>query len=43
MLNNVALGNTGYGLFAPAAFDGGGNVARDNGAGNCVGLTCAPY
>ncbi|RKH91136.1 right-handed parallel beta-helix repeat-containing protein [Corallococcus sp. AB045] len=43
VLNNVALGNTGFGLFAPTAFDGGGNVARDNGAGNCVGLVCAPY
>ncbi|WP_375745224.1 right-handed parallel beta-helix repeat-containing protein [Corallococcus interemptor] len=41
--SNVALGNTGYGLFAPTAFDGGGNVARDNGAGNCVGLVCASH
>ncbi|MBZ4332763.1 right-handed parallel beta-helix repeat-containing protein [Corallococcus sp. AS-1-12] len=43
VLGNVALGNTGWGIHAPTAFDGGGNVARNNGAGNCEGVTCAPY
>ncbi|MBN9684426.1 MULTISPECIES: right-handed parallel beta-helix repeat-containing protein [unclassified Corallococcus] len=43
VIGNVAQGNTGWGIHAPTAFDGGGNVARDNGAGNCEGITCAPY
>ncbi|RKG49507.1 right-handed parallel beta-helix repeat-containing protein [Corallococcus sp. AB011P] len=43
VIGNVALGNTGWGIHAPTAHDGGGNVARDNGAGNCEGVTCAPY
>ena len=43
LINNVALGNTGFGIHAPTAFDGGGNVARDNGAGDCVGIVCAPF
>ncbi|RKG62575.1 right-handed parallel beta-helix repeat-containing protein [Corallococcus sp. AB011P] len=43
LIRNVALHNTGFGIYAPTAFDGGGNVARDNGAGNCVGIHCAPY
>ncbi|QAT87983.1 hypothetical protein EJ065_6454 [Corallococcus coralloides] len=38
-ITNVALGNTGFGIHAPAAFDGGGNVARGNGAG----ILRAPY
>ncbi|NNB90224.1 right-handed parallel beta-helix repeat-containing protein [Corallococcus sp. AB032C] len=43
VIGNVALGNTGWGIHAPTAYDGGGNVARDNGAGNCEGILCAPY
>ncbi|NRD59027.1 right-handed parallel beta-helix repeat-containing protein [Corallococcus exiguus] len=43
VIGNVALGNTGWGIHAPTAFDGGGNVARDNGAGDCEGIVCAPY
>ncbi|NPD28232.1 right-handed parallel beta-helix repeat-containing protein [Corallococcus exiguus] len=43
VIGNVALGNTGWGIHAPTAFDGGGNVARNNGAGNCEGILCAPY
>ncbi|WP_341868121.1 right-handed parallel beta-helix repeat-containing protein [Corallococcus carmarthensis] len=43
VLDNVALGNTGFGIYAPTAFDGGGNVARDNAAGGCVGVICSPY
>ncbi|RKI19744.1 right-handed parallel beta-helix repeat-containing protein [Corallococcus sp. AB030] len=43
VLNNVALGNAGFGIYAPTAFDGGGNVARNNTAGNCVGIVCALY
>ncbi len=39
---NVAIGNTGWGLHAQGVIDGGGNVARGNRAGNCVGLLCAP-
>jgi hypothetical protein len=38
---NVALGNTGWGLHVPGVSDGGGNVARDNHAGDCVGVSCA--
>ncbi|NMO18718.1 right-handed parallel beta-helix repeat-containing protein [Pyxidicoccus fallax] len=43
LIGNVALGNTGWGIHAPTANDGGGNVARDNGAGDCVGVVCADY
>lgn len=39
--DNTALRNGDYGIHAPAANDLGGNVARGNGQGNCVGLTCA--
>jgi parallel beta-helix repeat protein len=39
--NNTAVRNGGYGIHAPAANDLGGNVARNNGLGNCVGLTCS--
>ncbi|WP_375765466.1 right-handed parallel beta-helix repeat-containing protein [Archangium gephyra] len=38
---NTAIGNTGWGLHVPGVIDGGGNVARDNGAGNCIGVVCA--
>ncbi|WPB81616.1 right-handed parallel beta-helix repeat-containing protein [Archangium violaceum] len=38
---NVALDNTGWGLHVPGVIDGGGNVARGNGAGNCAGVVCA--
>ncbi len=37
---NTAVRNGGYGIHSPAANDLGGNVARHNGLGNCVGLTC---
>ncbi|RKH64030.1 right-handed parallel beta-helix repeat-containing protein [Corallococcus sp. AB049A] len=40
--NNVCQNNTGWGIHAPTAIDGGGNVARGNGAGGCVGVVCAP-
>ncbi|NOK09540.1 right-handed parallel beta-helix repeat-containing protein [Corallococcus exercitus] len=43
VIHNVALGNTGFGIYAPTAFDGGGNVARNNTAGDCVGITCSMY
>ncbi|MBN8468517.1 right-handed parallel beta-helix repeat-containing protein [Corallococcus exiguus] len=43
IINNLALNNAGFGIYAPTAFDGGGNVARDNTAGNCVGIVCAMY
>ncbi|RKH44012.1 right-handed parallel beta-helix repeat-containing protein [Corallococcus sicarius] len=43
LINNVALGNTGWGIHAPTAFNGGGNVARNNDAGDCFGIVCAPY
>ncbi|WNG38639.1 right-handed parallel beta-helix repeat-containing protein [Archangium violaceum] len=39
--SNVALDNTGWGIYAPGVIDGGGNVARGNGAGDCVGVVCA--
>jgi hypothetical protein len=39
---NVAIGNTGWGLYVPGVIDGGGNVARGNGAGNCEGVICTP-
>jgi hypothetical protein len=38
---NVALDNTGWGLYAPGVRDGGGNVAWGNRAGNCLGVTCS--
>lgn len=40
--SNFCQGNTGWGIHAPTAIDGGGNVARGNGAGGCVGVACAP-
>lgn len=40
--NNVCQRNTGWGIHAPTAIDGGGNVASGNGAGGCVGVVCAP-
>ncbi len=41
--SNSAIGNGGWGIYAPGAVDEGGNVARDNGAaGQCSGVTCAP-
>lgn len=43
VINNVALGNAGFGIYAPTAFDGGGNVARDNAAGDCVGIVCSMF
>ena len=41
--NNLAQGNTGWGIFAPGVTDGGGNVARDNGAGDCEGVVCTAF
>ncbi|RKH63626.1 right-handed parallel beta-helix repeat-containing protein [Corallococcus llansteffanensis] len=41
--DNLALDNTGWGIHAPAAIDGGGNVARGNGAGGCEGVVCTPF
>ena len=38
--DNTAVGNDGWGIHAPDAVDGGGNVARKNLAGNCFGLNC---
>ncbi|MHA7631601.1 right-handed parallel beta-helix repeat-containing protein [Corallococcus sp. M7] len=43
VINNLALNNTGFGIYAPTAFDGGGNVARNNTAGDCVGIVCSPF
>ncbi|QAT85887.1 hypothetical protein EJ065_4334 [Corallococcus coralloides] len=43
VIDNLALNNTGFGIYAPTAFDGGGNVARNNTAGNCVGIVCARH
>ncbi|MBN8227967.1 right-handed parallel beta-helix repeat-containing protein [Corallococcus macrosporus] len=43
LINNVALGNAGVGIDAPTAFNGGGNVARDNAGGDCVGILCSMY
>lgn len=40
---NTAIDNMGWGIFAPGVIDGGGNVARGNGAGNCVGVVCASH
>ncbi|WP_223636028.1 right-handed parallel beta-helix repeat-containing protein [Corallococcus sp. EGB] len=39
--SNLSQGNTGWGIHAPTAVDGGGSVARGNGAGGCVGVVCA--
>jgi len=39
--NNLAVRNGGYGIYAPAANDLGGNRARLNTLGQCVGLVCA--
>jgi len=39
---NVAIGNTGWGLYVPGVTDGGGNVARGNRVGNCAGVVCSP-
>lgn len=33
--------NKGYGIYAPGAVDLGGNSARDNVLGDCVGVVCA--
>ncbi|HYO58409.1 right-handed parallel beta-helix repeat-containing protein [Archangium sp.] len=41
VFRNVAIDNTGWGIHAPGVIDGGGNVARGNDAGNCVGVVCA--
>lgn len=39
---NAAKGNAGYGIEGYGVVDGGGNVAKDNGApGQCLGVTCA--
>jgi hypothetical protein len=40
--DNTAVGNAGWGIYAPGAVDEGGNVARGNGTGQCFGVTCAP-
>lgn len=38
---NVARANRGFGIYAPnGAVDGGGNRARGNGLGRCVGVVC---
>ncbi|MFS0701626.1 NosD domain-containing protein [Cellulomonas sp. 179-A 4D5 NHS] len=40
--NVTAVRNTGWGIYAPAAADGGGNVARGNGnEPQCVGVVCS--
>lgn len=39
--SNVAIGNTGWGIYAPGVTDGGGNIARGNRAGNCTGVVCS--
>ena len=38
---NVAIDNAGWGLQVPGVIDGGGNVARGNDAGDCIGVVCA--
>ncbi|MBE4748429.1 right-handed parallel beta-helix repeat-containing protein [Corallococcus sp. ZKHCc1 1396] len=40
---NVAVRNAGWGVHAPTAHDAGGNVARENGAGGCEGVTCSAF
>jgi hypothetical protein len=40
---NVAIGNAGWGLYAPGVTDGGGNIARGNRAGNCTGVVCSSW
>ncbi|RKH60824.1 right-handed parallel beta-helix repeat-containing protein [Corallococcus aberystwythensis] len=42
LTRNVCQRNTGWGIHAPTAIDGGGNTARGNSAGGCVGVVCAP-
>ncbi|MBN8226536.1 right-handed parallel beta-helix repeat-containing protein [Corallococcus macrosporus] len=42
LARNISQGNTGWGIHAPTAIDAGGNAARGNGAGGCVGVVCAP-
>ncbi|QRK09331.1 right-handed parallel beta-helix repeat-containing protein [Archangium violaceum] len=37
---NAAIDNSGWGIHAPGVIDGGGNVARGNDAGDCVGVVC---
>lgn len=37
---NRAQNNAGYGIDAPGVTDGGGNIARRNGEGSCIGVTC---
>lgn len=39
---NIAIENTGFGIHAQGVIDGGGNVARGNGEGNCEGVACTP-
>ncbi|MBB2924438.1 NosD domain-containing protein [Cellulomonas cellasea] len=40
--NVTAVRNTGWGIYAPNAADGGGNVARGNGnEPQCVGVVCS--
>jgi hypothetical protein len=38
---NTAIGNRGWGIYAPGVIDGRGNVARGNSAGNCAGVVCS--
>lgn len=39
---NVAIGNTGYGIYAPRATDLGGNIAFHNGVEpQCTGVVCS--
>lgn len=42
---NTVIGNGGWGIHAPGdlVHDLGGNVARNNGAGQCLGVACAPH
>ncbi|MGC5225395.1 right-handed parallel beta-helix repeat-containing protein [Micromonospora sp. DT81.3] len=37
---NTAKKNGGYGIYAPGAFDLGGNIASGNVLGDCVGVAC---
>lgn len=37
---NTAVGNGGFGIYAPGGYDLGGNVASGNTKGNCVGVVC---
>jgi hypothetical protein len=38
---NIAKRNGGYGIYSPGAVDLGGNVARGNRLGQCVGVVCS--